>query len=76
MKLQQYHLKNLHDNSGANILDNDDESIVGRANLKRIRLMANQFFENFPKIQYELSDGKRVFIKDFFRKSKIEQECS
>lgn len=37
--------------------------------------MANEFFKNFPKIQYELSDGKRVFIKDFFRKSRIEQEA-
>jgi hypothetical protein len=37
--------------------------------------MANKFFENFPEIQYELSDGRRVFIKDFFRKSRIEQEA-
>lgn len=37
--------------------------------------MSNRFFENFPEIQYELSDGKRVFIKDFFRKSRIEQEA-
>ena len=37
--------------------------------------MANEFFKNFPEIQYELSDGKRVFIKDFFRKSRIEQNA-
>ena len=37
--------------------------------------MSNRFFENFPEIQYELSDGKRVFIKDFIRKSRIEQEA-
>ena len=37
--------------------------------------MADKFFTNFPEIQYQLSDGKIVYIKDFFRKSKIEQEA-
>ena len=37
--------------------------------------MANQYFKNFPEIQYTLSDGKIVYIKDFFRKSKIDQEA-
>ena len=37
--------------------------------------MANKFFKNFPEIQYTLSDGKIVSVKDFFRKSKIEQEA-
>ena len=36
--------------------------------------MADKFFTNFPEIQYRLDDGKVIFIKDFFRKSKIEQE--
>ena len=36
--------------------------------------MAQEFFKNFPNIQYKLSDGKVITIKDFFRKSKIEQE--
>jgi hypothetical protein len=36
--------------------------------------MANKFFDNFPEIQYTLADGKIVYIKDFFRKSKIEQD--
>ena len=36
--------------------------------------MAQEFFKNFPTIQYKLSDGKIITIKDFFRKSKIEQE--
>lgn len=36
--------------------------------------MSNQLFKNFPEIQYTLSTGKIVTIKDFFRKSKIEQE--
>ena len=35
--------------------------------------MANQLFKNFPEIQYKLSDGKIITIKDFFRKSKIDQ---
>ena len=35
--------------------------------------MANEFFKNFPEVQYQL-DGKVVYIKDFFRKSKIDQE--
>ena len=35
--------------------------------------MASQFFKNFPEIQYQL-DGKVVYIKDFFRKSRIEQD--
>ena len=37
--------------------------------------MSKQYFKNFPEIQYTLSDGKIVYIKDFFRKSKIEQEA-
>ena len=37
--------------------------------------MAHKFFKNFPEINYRLSDGKFVSIKDFFRKSKIEQEA-
>lgn len=37
--------------------------------------MANEYFKNFPEIQYVLDDGRRVFIKDFFRKSRIEQEA-
>ena len=36
--------------------------------------MADKFFSNFPEIEYQLADGKIVYIKDFFRKSKIEQE--
>lgn len=36
--------------------------------------MSNQIFKNFPEIQYTLSTGKIVTIKDFFRKSTIEQE--
>jgi len=35
--------------------------------------MANQLFQNFPKLQYKLSDGKIVTIRDFFRKARIEQ---
>ena len=35
--------------------------------------MANQYFENFPTTQYKLSNGKWITIKDFFRKSKIDQ---
>ena len=39
--------------------------------------MANQFFKNFPEIQYKIQDSngvdKFVTIKDFFRKSRIEQ---
>tara|TARA_B100001564_G_scaffold359753_1_gene382791 strand:- start:3211 stop:3921 length:711 start_codon:yes stop_codon:yes gene_type:complete len=34
--------------------------------------MATQFFKNFPEMQYKLSDGKLITIKDFFRKSNIE----
>ena len=37
--------------------------------------MATEFFKNFPKIQYKLNDGRIIYIKDFFRKSKIEQEA-
>ena len=37
--------------------------------------MATKFFENFPKIQYKLDDGRIIYIKDFFRKSKIEQDA-
>jgi len=36
--------------------------------------MADKFFSNFPEIEYQLADGKIVYIKDFFRKSKIERE--
>ena len=36
--------------------------------------MSNQLFKNFPEIQYTLSTGKIVTIKDFFRKSTIEQD--
>lgn len=35
--------------------------------------MANQFFKNFPEITYKLNDGRIVFIKDFFRKSTIQE---
>ena len=37
--------------------------------------MALEFFKNFPEIGYELSDGRTILIKDFFRKSRIEQEA-
>jgi hypothetical protein len=37
--------------------------------------MANQFFTNFPEIQYTLNTGKVITIKDFFRKSSIQQEA-
>lgn len=37
--------------------------------------MAKQFFKNFPEIKVTLDSGKVVRIKDFFRKSKIEQEA-
>lgn len=37
--------------------------------------MASRYFANFPEITYTLSDGKVVFIKDFFRKSKIEKSA-
>tara|TARA_B100000963_G_C22631379_1_gene675098 strand:- start:3493 stop:4221 length:729 start_codon:yes stop_codon:yes gene_type:complete len=37
--------------------------------------MATEFFKNFPEIGYKLSNGKTILIKDFFRKSKIEQEA-
>ena len=36
--------------------------------------MSNQLFKNFPEIQYTLSTGKIVTIKDFFRKSIVERE--
>lgn len=36
--------------------------------------MSNQLFKNFPEIQYTLSTGKIVTIKDFFRKSMVEQD--
>ena len=36
--------------------------------------MANEFFKNFPEVQYQL-DGKVIYIKDFFRKSKVDQEA-
>jgi len=34
--------------------------------------MANQLYKNFPEIQYKLSNGKIVTVKDFFRKAKLE----
>ena len=34
--------------------------------------MAQEFFKNFPEMQYKLDSGKIVTIKDFFRKSSIE----
>jgi len=37
--------------------------------------MATQLFKNFPDIQYTLDSGKVITIKDFFRKSKIEQSA-
>ena len=37
--------------------------------------MALEFFKNFPEIDYKLSNGKTILIKDFFRKSKVEQEA-
>ena len=36
--------------------------------------MAVEFFRNFPEITYNLSDGRTILIKDFFRKSKVEQD--
>tara|TARA_B100001939_G_scaffold166947_1_gene143999 strand:- start:362 stop:1087 length:726 start_codon:yes stop_codon:yes gene_type:complete len=36
--------------------------------------MANEFFKNFPEVQYQL-DGKVIYIKDFFRKSRVDQEA-
>ncbi len=35
--------------------------------------MANELYKNFPEVQYTLSTGKIVTIKDFFRKAKIEK---
>ena len=37
--------------------------------------MSAEYFKNFPEISYKLDDGKVVNVKDFFRKSKIEQEA-
>ena len=37
--------------------------------------MAVEFFRNFPEITYNLSDGRTILIKDFFRKSKVEQDA-
>ena len=34
--------------------------------------MAQEFFKNFPTIQYKLSDGKIITIKDFFRKATVD----
>ena len=34
--------------------------------------MANELYKNFPEVQYTLSNGKIVTIKDFFRKAKLE----
>jgi len=36
--------------------------------------MAQSYFKNFPKINYKLSNGRWVTVRDFFRKSKIDQE--
>jgi hypothetical protein len=36
--------------------------------------MSNQYFANFPEIQYKFSDGNYATIKDLFRKAKIENE--
>ncbi len=33
--------------------------------------MSNKLYENFPTIQYRLSNGKLVTIKDFFRKARV-----
>ena len=38
-------------------------------------MRTSRYFANFPEITYTLSDGKVVFIKDFFRKSKIEKSA-
>jgi len=37
--------------------------------------MSNRYFQNFPEINYNLESEKIVTIKDFFRKSKIEQNA-
>ena len=37
--------------------------------------MASEYFKNFPNVEYTLSSGKVISIKDFFRKSKIETEA-
>ena len=37
--------------------------------------MTNRYFQNFPEINYNLESEKIVTIKDFFRKSKIEQNA-
>ena len=37
--------------------------------------MSSRYFQNFPDITFKLNDGKVIKIKDFFRKSKIEQEA-
>ena len=37
--------------------------------------MASKFFENFPKITYRDHNDNIILIKDFFRKSRIEQEA-
>lgn len=37
--------------------------------------MATKFFKNFPEIQYTLDSGKVITIKDFFRKSKVDQSA-
>ena len=38
--------------------------------------MAQQYFKNFPEMQYKLSDGKIITIKDFFRKSSIDANAT
>jgi hypothetical protein len=37
--------------------------------------MATKFFKNFPDIQYTLDSGRVINIKDFFRKSKVDQSA-
>ena len=37
--------------------------------------MSQQFFKNFPEMQYKLSDGKIITIKDFFRKASIDSSA-
>ena len=37
--------------------------------------MSQQFFKNFPEMQYKLSDGKIITIKDCFRKASIDSSA-
>lgn len=36
--------------------------------------MSSKMFSNFSEVQYTLSTGKIVTIKDFFKKASVEQE--